>query len=51
MMLCTDTMQYDDYDKYDSDAFDEKAKLKRHKEVFPEDCRRAFDLGVRMASR
>jgi multimeric flavodoxin WrbA len=51
LMLCTDTLQYDDYAKYDSEAFDEKAKLKRHKEVFPEDCRKAFDLGVRMASR
>jgi hypothetical protein len=50
LMLCTDTLQYDDYDRYDSEAFDGKAKLKRHKEVFPEDCKRAFELGVRLTS-
>jgi len=50
LMLCTDTLQYDDYDRYDSEAFDGKAKMKRHKEVFPEDCKRAFELGVRLTS-
>ena len=50
LMLCTDTLQYDDYSKYDSEAFDGKAKLKRHREIFPEDCRHAFELGVRMVS-
>ena len=50
LMLCTDTQQYDDYDKYDSEAFDAEAKLRRHKEVFPEDCKRAFELGVRLVS-
>lgn len=50
LMLCTDTLQYDDYDKYDSEAFDAREKLKRHREVFPEDCKRAFELGVRLAS-
>jgi multimeric flavodoxin WrbA len=50
VMLCTDTMQYSDYDKYESSMWDKEAKAKRHAEVFPEDCRRAFELGVRMAS-
>lgn len=50
LMLCTDTLQYDDYEKYESEAFDGKTKLKRHKELFPEDCKRAFELGVRLAS-
>lgn len=50
LMLCTDTLQYDDYNKYESEAFDGKAKLKRHKEIFPDDCKRAFELGVRLAS-
>jgi len=30
--------------------FDKEAKYKRHAEVFPDDCKRAFELGVRMAS-
>ena len=50
LLLSTDTLQYDDYDKYESALFDKAAKLKRHTEVFPEDCKRAFALGVRMAS-
>ena len=50
LLLSTDTVQYDDYDKYESERFDKNAKAKRHAEVFPEDCKRAFELGVRIAS-
>ena len=50
LMLCTDTLQYDDYDKYESEAFDGKAKLKRRAEIFPQDCKRAFELGARLVS-
>jgi multimeric flavodoxin WrbA len=50
LLLSTDTLQYSDYDKFESELFDKEAKYKRHAEVFPEDCRRAFELGVRMAS-
>jgi multimeric flavodoxin WrbA len=50
VLLSTDTLQYSDYDKFESAMFDKAAKYKRHNEVFPEDCKRAFDLGVRMAS-
>ena len=50
LLFATDTLQFDDYDKYDSEAFDGKAKLKRRAEVFPDDCRRAFDLGIQFKS-
>lgn len=50
LLLSTDTLQFSDYDKFDADMFDKEAKYRRHEEVFPEDCKRAFDLGVRMAS-
>ena len=50
LLLSTDTLQYSDYDKYESGMFDKEAKVKRHIDVFPEDCKRAFELGVRMAS-
>ena len=50
LLLSTDTLQYSDYGKYESEMFDTEAKIKRHAEVFPEDCKRAFELGVRMAS-
>ena len=50
LMLSTDTLQYNNYEKYESEMFDTERKVKRHAEVFPEDCKRAFELGVRMAS-
>lgn len=50
LLLSIDTLQYSDYDKFESEKFDKEAKLKRHAEVFPEDCKRAFELGVRLAS-
>lgn len=48
VFLCTDTKQFKDYGKYEVDVFDVKAKLKRHKEVFPQDLQRAFELGARL---
>ena len=50
LLLCHDTLQYSDYDRYEAEMFDKKAKLKRHADVFPKDCERAFELGTRMAS-
>lgn len=50
LLLSTDTLQYSDYDRYESEIFDRDAKIRRHAEVFPEDCKRAFELGVRMVS-
>ncbi len=50
LLLSTDTLQYSDYDKFEAEMFDKKAKYKRHEKVFPKDCKRAFELGVRMAS-
>jgi multimeric flavodoxin WrbA len=44
-----DTLQFDDYSKYISSAFDPAAKAQRRREVFPQDCQRAFELGVRLA--
>ncbi|UZP66282.1 flavodoxin family protein [Desulfovibrio mangrovi] len=49
VMLCTDTLQYSDYGKYESAKFDGNAKGKRREEVFPQDCQRAYELGSRMA--
>ena len=50
LLSSTDTLQYSDYDRYESEMFDREAKIRRHAEVFPEDCKRAFELGVRMVS-
>ncbi len=49
-MVCTDTLQFSDYRLFDNSRFDPEAKMKRHREVFPEDLARAFDLGRRLAA-
>jgi multimeric flavodoxin WrbA len=48
-LIATDTLQFDDYAKYVSSGHNPAEKARRHREVFPEDCRKAYDLGVRMA--
>lgn len=48
-MAAYDTLQFGDYSKYVSSSFDPEEKAKRRREVFPQDCRRAFDLGARLA--
>ncbi len=48
-LMATDTLQFDDYAKYVSSAVDPAAKARRRQEVFPEDCRKAYDLGMRIA--
>ncbi|KAF5089223.1 NADPH-dependent FMN reductase [anaerobic digester metagenome] len=50
-LLVTDTYQFNDYSKYVSSRFDPASKLKRRKEVFPKDCEKAFDMGVRFAGK
>ncbi|HTX61378.1 MAG TPA: flavodoxin family protein, partial [Methanobacterium sp.] len=44
-----DTYQFKDYSKVVADRFDAEHKAKRRKEVFPEDCQKAFDMGARFA--
>lgn len=50
-LFVTDTYQFDDYSKYVATAFDAEAKLKRKMEVFPQDCKKAFALGQRLAKQ
>ncbi|HOV80166.1 MAG TPA: flavodoxin family protein [Bacillota bacterium] len=49
-LIVTDTCQFDDYSKYVSTRFDAGAKAKRREEVFPADCRKAFELGAGLAA-
>lgn len=50
--LCsTDTYQFDDYSKYVSSIFNPQEKTKRREEVFPQDCQKAFEMGVRFVKR
>jgi len=49
--LCSfDTYQFEDYSKVYAPRWDPGKKAKRRAEVFPEDCRRAFEMGKRLAS-
>lgn len=41
--------QFSDYSLYEADRYDPVEKKKYHEEVFPEDCRKAFDMGRRLA--
>ncbi len=48
--LCSfDTYQFDDYTKVVADRFDPNKKAQRRKEIFPQDCAKAFDLGASFA--
>ncbi len=49
-LLSLDTYQFVDYSKVVASRFDPAKKAKRRDEVFPEDCRKAFDMGMRFAS-
>ncbi len=44
-LFVTDTYQFDDYSKYETSAFQAEEKAKRRKEIFPEDCKKAYDMG------
>lgn len=48
VFLCCDTLQFDDYSKYDTDRWDVAAKQKRHAEVFPKELESAFAMGARL---
>ena len=47
-LAATDTWQFEDYSKYETSAFNVDAKAKRRREVFPQDCQQAFDLGAEL---
>ncbi|MBF0458341.1 MAG: flavodoxin family protein [Nitrospirae bacterium] len=48
-LCCFDTYQFDDYSKVVSSRFDPEKKSGRRQEVFPDDCEKAFQMGVRFA--
>lgn len=47
-LMSYNTLQFDDYLKYAVSGFDPTTKKKHHDEIFPMDCKRAFELGVRL---
>jgi len=49
-LTSSETLQVDDYSRYDWTRFDPEAKKARHETVFQEDKRKAFEHGVQMVS-
>lgn len=48
VMICGDTLQVSDYDRYDWTMFDPDTKKARHQTVFPQEKQKAFYLGSEM---
>jgi hypothetical protein len=44
-------MQFEDYSKYVAPRFDPLKKAQRRKEVFPQDCQKAYEMGIRFAKK
>ena len=49
-LCCYDTYQFQDYSKVVMEYMDPARKAARREKEFPEDCRRAFDFGRKLAS-
>jgi multimeric flavodoxin WrbA len=49
-LISFDTYQFEDYSKVVATAFDVEAKAKKRVEIFPVDCQKAFEMGVRFAT-
>lgn len=53
LLVSGETLQLKDYSKTDWPwtMFDPEARQKRHDTVFPEECKKAFEMGERLAKR
>jgi multimeric flavodoxin WrbA len=49
-VTAVETWQFEDYSKYAADMFDVEARKKRHEEVFPQECRMAYEMGKRLVT-
>jgi multimeric flavodoxin WrbA len=47
-LYCYDTYQFEDYSKVVSDRINVEAKEQRRREIFPKDCEKAYEMGVRL---
>ncbi|MDR1727486.1 MAG: flavodoxin family protein [Acidobacteriota bacterium] len=48
--LACETRQFDDYSKYVFSMVDPAERVKKAEKTFPEDCKKAYELGVRLAT-
>ena len=47
-LCCNETLQFEDYDKVVFNYFDPEERKQRRIDVFPEDCRKASELGSKL---
>ena len=40
------SLQFNNYSRYETDALDEEAIRRQRREVFPQDCQKAFEIGA-----
>lgn len=50
-LMVTGTYQFDDYSRYETSGLNETETAKRRKEVFPDDCRKAYEMGIRLLTQ
>ena len=48
-LTCCETLQFEDYGKVECNYFDPEERKARHQGHFPENYRKAVELGVRLA--
>ncbi len=50
-LFSNDTYQFDDYSEVVADAFNVEKKEKSRQEMFPKDCEKAFQMGVKFSKK
>jgi len=48
VLISSETLQVNDYDRYNWTMFDPESRKHRHETVFPDDLKKAFDMGAEM---
>ena len=48
VLISSETLQVHDYDRYNWTMFDPESRKHRHETVFPDDLKKAFDMGAEM---
>ncbi|WP_129125016.1 flavodoxin family protein [Geomonas oryzae] len=49
-LYCNETLQLTDYSKYVFSYYDPEQRRERHSVLFPENCRKAFEMGERLVT-
>ncbi|MBR0204570.1 MAG: flavodoxin family protein, partial [Synergistaceae bacterium] len=50
--LCAyDTYQFTNYDRYEANVFSESEKAQQREKIFPEDLKKAYELGARLVRK